>query len=45
MEDDTMHETQIQSVYNYSIDLRDSRIYSDRGFVNIDKVFQGGTHW
>ena len=34
--DDTMNESQLQRVYNYAIYPRDSKIYSDRGFVNID---------
>ena len=32
-------------IYKYSIYPRDSRIYSDRAFVNKDKGSQGGTHW
>ena len=42
---DTMNEFQLQSVYNYPVYPRDSRIYSDKGFVNIDNGSQGGTHW
>ena len=42
---DTMNESQLQKVYNYNIYHRDSKIYSDRGFVNIDNGVQGGTHW
>ena len=29
----------------YPIYPRDSKIYSDKIFVNIDNRFQGGTHW
>ena len=42
---DTMNESQLQRVYNYTIYPRDSKIYSDRGFVNIDDGFRGGSHW
>ena len=42
---DAMNESQLQRIYNYSIYPRDSKIYSDRGFVNIDNGSQGGTHW
>ena len=36
-----MNESQLQKVYNYSIYPRDSKIYSDKGLVNIGN----GTHW
>ena len=42
---DTMNESQLQKIYIYPIHPRDSRIYSDEGFVNIDNGSQGGTHW
>ena len=42
---DTMNESQLQRVYNYPIYRRDSKIHSDKGFVNIDNGSQGGTHW
>ena len=42
---DTMNESQLQRVYNYPIYPIDSKIYSDRGFVNIDDGSQNGTHW
>ena len=42
---DTMIESQLQRVYNYPIYPRDSKIYSDKGFVKIDNGAQGGTHW
>ena len=44
MKNDTMNESQLQSVYIYPIYHRDSKIYSARGFVNIDDGSQGGTH-
>ena len=45
LKNETMNESQLQKVYNYPIYPRDSKIYSDRGFVNIDNGAQGGTHW
>ena len=45
LKNDTMNESQLQKVFNYPIYPRDSKIYSDRGFVNIDNGSQGGTHW
>ena len=40
-----MNELELQRVYNYSIYPRDSKIYSDTGFLNIDNGSQGSTHW
>ena len=45
LKNDTMNEKEILKIYNYPIYLRDSKIYSDRGFVNIDNGSQSGTHW
>ena len=45
LKNDTMNESQLQKIYNYPIYPRDSKIYSDKGFVNIDNGFRGGTHW
>ena len=45
LKNDTKNESQLQRVYNYTIYPRDSKIYSDRGFVNIDDGFRGGSHW
>ena len=45
LKNDTMNESQLQKIYNYPIYPRDRKIYSDKGFVNIDNGFQGGTHW
>ena len=45
LKDDTMNESQLQRVYNYPIYPRDSKIYSNKGFINIDNWSQGGTHW
>ena len=43
--DDTMNERELQRVYNYPIYPRDSKIYSDKGFVNIDDGSMNGIHW
>ena len=40
-----MIESQLQRVYNYFIYPRDSKLYSDKGFVNIDNGSMGGFHW
>ena len=42
---DTMHENDLQRVYIYLKHPRGSKIYSDRGFVNLDNGSLGGTHW
>ena len=42
---DTMNESELQRVYKYPIYPRGSKIYSDKGFINIDNGSQGGTHW
>ena len=44
LKDHTMNESQLQKIYNYNIYPRDSKIYSDKGFVNIDNGSMGGTH-
>ena len=45
LKNDTMNESELQRVYNYSINPRDSKIDSDKRFVNIDNGRMGGTHW
>ena len=45
LKNDTMNESELQKFYNYSIYPRASKIYSDKGFVNIDNGSQDGTHW
>ena len=42
---DTMNESQLQKFYDYSIYPRDSKIHSDKGFINTDNGCHGGTHW
>ena len=45
LKNDTMNESQLQKIYNFKIYRRDSKIYSDKGFINIDNGSMGGTHW
>ena len=40
-----MNESQLQKNYNLPIDPGYSKIYSGKGFVNIDDGRMGGTHW
>ena len=40
-----MNESDIQRVYNYPLYPRDSKIYSDKGFVNFDNDSMGGIQW
>ena len=40
-----MDESQLQRIYSYPIYPRESKRYSDKGFVNLDNGSQGGTHW
>ena len=36
LKNDTMNESQLQRIYYYPIYPRDSKIDSDKGFINID---------
>ena len=45
LKNDTMNESQLQKIYNYPTYPRDSKIFSDKGFVNIDNGSLGGNHW
>ena len=45
LKNDTTNESQLQRVYNYPIYPRDSKICSDKGYVNIDNGSVGGSHW
>ena len=45
LKDDTMKELELQRVYKYPIYPRDSEIYSDKGFINIDNGSMGGSQW
>ena len=40
-----MNESELQRVYRYPIYPKNSKIHSDRGFVNIHDGRLGGTHW
>ena len=40
-----MEESQTPKTYNHPIYAQDSKIYSDKGFVNIDNDSMEGTHW
>ena len=40
-----MNESGLKRSYIFAIYPRDSKIYSERGFVNIDNGSLGGTHW
>ena len=45
LKNDTTNASQLQQIYNYPIYPGDSKIYSDKGFVNIDNGCMGGSHW
>ena len=45
LKNDTMKESQLQKIYNHTVYPRDSKIYSDKGFVNKDDGRMGGSHW
>ena len=45
LENDTMNKRELQRVYIYRVYPRDSKIYSDKGFVNIENGIMGGSHW
>ena len=41
----TMNESELRRLFNCKIYPRDSKIITDKGFVNIDNGSLGGTHW
>ena len=45
LKNDTMNESELRRVFNHNIYPRDSKIHSDKGFVNIDNGSQNGTQW
>ena len=45
LKNDTMNESDLQRVYKFRIYPKDSKLYSDKRFINLDNVPQGGTHW
>ena len=42
MKNDTMHKSDIERAFNYP---KNSKTYSDEGFVNIENGSIGGSHW
>ena len=42
---DTVNESELHRLHIYDIYPRDSKIYSDKGFVDIDNGNMGRTHW
>ena len=42
---DTMKEEELKRIYKYPTYPRDSKIYSDKGFANIDDGSMNGTQW
>ena len=45
LKNDTMNDSQLQTLFISPIYPRDSKVYSDKGFVKIDNGAQGSTHW
>ena len=45
LKNDAMNESHLQKINIYPIYPRNSKIYSDKGFVNIDDGRMGGSHW
>ena len=45
LKNDTLKESELQIVYKYPIYPRVSKIYSDKGLINIDNGSMGGSHW
>ena len=45
LKNNTLTESELRRVYDYPIFPRDSKIYSDKGFVNLDIGSMGGSRW
>ena len=45
LKDDTMKESELQRFYNFPVYPRDSKLYSDKGYKNINDGSGGGSHW
>ena len=45
LKDDTTNESELQRVCKFPVYPRDSKIYSDKGLINIDNGSMGGSHW
>ena len=41
----SINESELPRAYKYHIYPRDSRLYSDKEFINKDNGSQGGSHW
>ena len=44
LKNDNTNEFELQRVYNYPINPTDSKIFSNKGFINIDNGSMGGSH-
>ena len=45
LKNNTMNESDLERNYIYPTYSRDSKLYSDEGFVNIDIGSMGGSRW
>ena len=45
LEINTMNESDLQRVYIYNTYPRESKLYSDKRFVNMENASQRGSHW
>ena len=45
LKDNTVNDLELKRVYIDHMYPRVSKIHSNKGFVNIDNGYQGGTHW
>ena len=45
VKDNTMNQSQLSKIYNYPIYPRDSKLITDKRFVNTDNDSVGGSHW
>ena len=45
MKNDTMKESDLHRTHNYPFHPKNSKIFSDKGFISIDNGGMGGSHW
>ena len=45
LRNNTINEFDLQRIYQFPFYPRDSKVYSDKGFVNIDNASMGRSHW
>ena len=45
LKNDSMNGSELQKKHINPFYLRDSKIYTDKGFANIDNGDMGGSHW